>query len=86
MGADCQLIGSAYTYLVQILVGVLALLSLFVKWRCFEARQETATRSTRVWAFDVGKQGFGAGFAHILNILVASLLAEGPNEDQVICF
>lgn len=52
-----------FTVFVQILLGCLALMSLYIK-----RLQEVPRRTFKTWFMDVMKQGFGAVYAHILNM------------------
>ena len=59
-----------FTVLVQILLGVAALLSLYIK-----RLREVPRRTFYTWFLDVSKQGFGACYAHVLNMIIASVIA-----------
>ena len=53
-----------YTIFIQLLVAAIALGSLW-----FKRLQEVPRRTFRTWFLDVSKQAFGAGYAHILNMV-----------------
>jgi len=58
-----------FTLVVQMLLAALALGSLYIK-----RLREVPRRTFRTWFLDVSKQGFGACFAHILNMVRLLLL------------
>lgn len=58
-----------FTVLVQIMLGCLALMSLYVK-----RMQEVPRRTFTTWFLDVSKQGFGACYAHVLNMVRTFLI------------
>ncbi|KAL7581631.1 hypothetical protein ACA910_022182 [Epithemia clementina (nom. ined.)] len=60
-----------FTVLVQILLAFLALCSLWIK-----RMQEVPRRTFWTWFMDVFKQGLGACYAHVLNMVIAAALAE----------
>ena len=53
-----------FTVFVQILLGLFALLSLYIK-----RLQERPRRTFLTWFLDMSKQGFGAVYAHVLNMV-----------------
>jgi hypothetical protein len=53
-----------FTILVQMLLGVVALMSLYIK-----RLQERPRRTFMTWFLDVSKQGLGAVYAHVLNMV-----------------
>jgi hypothetical protein len=53
-----------FTVLVQMLLGVVALLSLYIK-----RLQERPRRTFMTWFLDISKQGLGAVYAHVLNMV-----------------
>lgn len=53
-----------FTVFVQMLLGVVALMSLYIK-----RLQEVPRRTFNTWFLDVSKQGFGACYAHVLNMV-----------------
>jgi hypothetical protein len=67
----CQLLGPV-ALAVQGCMGLFVVLSLIVK-RQFEGnvKRGIPKRSWRVWSMDVGKQLFGQGFVHFLNVWVS---------------
>lgn len=60
-----------FTVFVQMMLAVFALGSLWFKRMYEEPRRKFLT-----WFYDVSKQGFGACYAHVLNMLIAALLAK----------
>ena len=68
----CQIysVDDAFTSFVQALLAAFALSSLYIK-----RLQERPQRKFLTWFLDVSKQGFGACYAHILNMIVAALIA-----------
>lgn len=59
-----------FTVFVQLLLAFLALCSLYIK-----RIQETPRRTFRTWFLDVSKQACGACYAHVLNMIVAYIIA-----------
>ena len=53
-----------FTALVQIFLAVFALGSLYLK-----RMKEVPRRTMKTWALDVGKQGIGASYAHVCNMV-----------------
>jgi hypothetical protein len=53
-----------FTVFVQMLLAIFALLSLW-----FKRQSETPRRKFRTWFLDVSKQGVGACYAHVLNMV-----------------
>eukprot|EP00752_Nemacystus_decipiens_P007797 g6964.t1 len=74
----CHLISENYAYALQLILGFAALAGLvFKRWRA------PVKRDLMVWMFDVSKQGFGAMFIHVWNILLS--IHEGgakPGSDE----
>jgi len=68
----CQVYNSHdfFTILVQMLLAFFALASLYIK-----RLQEVPRRTFRTWFLDVSKQGFGACYAHVLNMVIASVIS-----------
>jgi hypothetical protein len=64
--AKCTLIGDQTDDAVQLLLGLLALSSLYGKWHF-----ESPRRPTQVWFLDAMKQGTSAAMIHVLNIIFA---------------
>lgn len=56
----CHVLGGMFSYGVQLLLALSALLTLLYK-RWVERPQ----RPVKIWAMDVSKQAFGAGVAHV---------------------
>lgn len=53
-----------FTVFVQLLLALFALLSLW-----FKRQNETPKRKFRTWFLDVSKQGLGACYAHVCNMV-----------------
>ena len=53
-----------FTALVQIALAIGALMSLY--WKRL---REVPRRTFRTWSLDIGKQGIGACYAHVLNMV-----------------
>ncbi len=60
----------AFTSAVQIILALLALGSLYVK-----RLHEKPRRKFMTWWYDVSKQGFGAVYSHLANMLVSAIVA-----------
>lgn len=54
----------SFTALVQIILALFALGSLYLK-----RMKEVPRRTMKTWALDVGKQGIGASYAHVCNMV-----------------
>lgn len=65
-----------FTAFVQVLLAALALASLWIK-RKFEQPR----RTFKTWFFDVFKQGFGAAYGHVLNMIIAAIIADNVRGD-----
>ena len=65
-----------FTSFVQVLLAALALSSLYIK-----RQQENPRRKFKTWFLDVSKQGIGAVYAHILNMVIAALIADNVRGD-----
>mmetsp|Transcript_44954 Transcript_44954/g.109164 ORF Transcript_44954/g.109164 Transcript_44954/m.109164 type:complete len:341 (-) Transcript_44954:123-1145(-) len=63
-----------FTVFVQMLLAIFALLSLW-----FKRQGETPRRKFRTWFLDVSKQGVGACYAHVCNMVIASIIVERGN-------
>mmetsp|Transcript_9407 Transcript_9407/g.19763 ORF Transcript_9407/g.19763 Transcript_9407/m.19763 type:complete len:291 (-) Transcript_9407:356-1228(-) len=66
-----------FTVFVQLLLAFFALMSLW-----FKRQSETPRRKFRTWFLDVSKQGVGACYAHVLNMIIAAIIVnngDGPN-------
>mmetsp|Transcript_4067 Transcript_4067/g.4574 ORF Transcript_4067/g.4574 Transcript_4067/m.4574 type:complete len:271 (+) Transcript_4067:347-1159(+) len=68
----CHLLSGRFGMLVQLSLGFVSLLALFIKWR-----RESHRRSLRIWKFDVLKQVVASVCAHFMNLIVALVLAGG---------
>ena len=73
----CRLLGSAFNYVVQLSLGLIALSILYFKYR-----RERPQRVFSIWLKDVSKQIGGLLWAHLLNLLLAMMLAE--HDDQCV--
>lgn len=78
MTSQCTLVADNTDDAVQLLLGCIALTTLYIKWYL-----ESPRRSLQVWFFDAMKQGTCAAMIHILNILVAIRTAEATDEAKV---
>eukprot|EP00542_Grammatophora_oceanica_P018147 CAMPEP_0194049254 /NCGR_PEP_ID=MMETSP0009_2-20130614/30149_1 /TAXON_ID=210454 /ORGANISM="Grammatophora oceanica, Strain CCMP 410" /LENGTH=296 /DNA_ID=CAMNT_0038695363 /DNA_START=166 /DNA_END=1056 /DNA_ORIENTATION=+ len=65
-----------FTVFVQILLAFLALASLW-----FKRMTEKPKRLFWTWFADVSKQGVGASYAHVLNMLIASIISQNIRGD-----
>ncbi|CAM9432970.1 unnamed protein product [Scytosiphon promiscuus] len=74
----CHLISENYAYALQLILGFAALAGLvFKRWRA------PVKRDLMVWMYDVSKQGFGAMFIHVWNILLSIHEGVGkPGSDE----
>lgn len=68
-----------FTILVQILLAVFALGSLWIK-----RMNETPRRTFQTWFLDVSKQGFGACYAHVMNMVIAAVISQNIRGDSVL--
>lgn len=59
-----------FTIFVQMVLAFIALASLYIK-----RMQEVPRRLFHVWLMDVSKQGLGAGYAHVLNMIIAAVIS-----------
>ena len=75
--SECQLLGGAFSYFVQFALGLLALSSLYIKWRLEKPR-----RDLEVVVYDVLKQAISACFCHGFNMLLAIALARDAASDE----
>ncbi|OQS07411.1 hypothetical protein THRCLA_00571 [Thraustotheca clavata] len=75
----CELLSGVQTYLVQVALFLIALISLWYK-----RHVERPKRTLEIWAMDVGKQGIGAVVGHFTNILIAMSLP--PVTDQCVWY
>lgn len=60
-----------FTSFVQLLLAIIALASLYVK-----RQSEHPRRKFKTWFLDVSKQSIGAVYAHILNMIIAAIIAD----------
>jgi len=66
----------SFTSFVQVLLALFALGSLYIK-----RINEEPRRKFKTWFLDVSKQGIGAVYAHILNMVIAAIIAENVRGD-----
>ena len=71
--SGCKLVGSLFEDFVQLLLGVFALLSLIIKWRC---ENKETRRDIKTFLLDGSKQGISSLFAHFANMLLAMGLSD----------
>jgi len=67
---QCKLMEGLFADVVQLLLGAVAVSILVCK-----RYRERPRRPWRIWFMDVSKQGLGALFAHVLNIMISTLLS-----------
>ena len=67
MGEQCDLTGNDEAIYVQFLLGIIFMLTLFLKWWAFE----NPRRDIKVWGYDVTKQAVSAGVQHFCNVSIA---------------
>ena len=82
--APCMIIEGVFAYVIQVLLAVVALAALVIKryWKT-TTRIETypflrvrpPARPFKIWILDVLKQCTGHAMSHIINIILAVLLA-----------
>lgn len=70
-GAECQLLGGFFQYLVQFFLGVIAIATLVYK----RAVTDSHKRPIDIWLFDVSKQGISSVIIHFWNIGLSILFA-----------
>ncbi len=77
----CQIYSEedAFTVFVQALLAAFALASLWIK-----RMQEKPQRDFLTWFLDVSKQAFGACYAHVLNMIIAALIAGNARGGQIL--
>lgn len=75
-GKVCKVYDSEdlFTVFVQLLLAFFGLMSLW-----FKRHGETPKRKFRTWFLDVSKQGLGACYAHVLNMIIAAIIVN--NDD-----
>jgi len=71
-GGYCKIYDAedSFTGLVQVMLALIALASLYVK-----RQHEVPRRKFMTWWLDVSKQGFGAFYSHLTNMLVSAIIA-----------
>jgi hypothetical protein len=68
-----------FTVLVQIFLALFALAFLWIK-----RMNETPQRTFKTWSLDISKQGFGACYAHVLNMVIAAIISQNIRGDTVL--
>lgn len=68
-----------FTTMVQALLALLALASLYIK-----RLQEVPRRTFLTWFLDVSKQAFGACYAHVLNMIISAVIANNVRGNVVL--
>ena len=68
-----------FTVFVQGLLCAIALASLWLK-----RQREVPRRKFATWFLDVSKQGIGAVYAHVLNMIIANIIVENVRGDVVL--
>ena len=68
-----------FTVAVQLTLAVAAIASLWIK-----RLREHPQRTLITWFFDVSKQGFGACYAHVLNMFIAAVISENIRGENVL--
>mmetsp|Transcript_4235 Transcript_4235/g.10057 ORF Transcript_4235/g.10057 Transcript_4235/m.10057 type:complete len:284 (-) Transcript_4235:330-1181(-) len=66
-----------FTVFVQLLLAFFALLSLW-----FKRQKETPKRKFRTWFLDCSKQGVGACYAHVCNMIIAAIIVNNGEIDN----
>lgn len=76
VGKVCKVYDSEdfFTVFVQLLLAFFALMSLW-----FKRQTERPKRKFRTWFLDVSKQGVGACYAHVLNMIIAAIIVNNDN-------
>lgn len=69
----------AFTSFVQAMLALFALASLWIK-----RMQERPKRAFLTWFLDVSKQGVGACYAHILNMIISAVIAGNVRGEQTL--
>ena len=69
--------GAGTTILIQFILFTVCVSTLLVKYWC----EPQPRRPCCVWFWDVSKQGFGAAFMHLLNLILAGVLSESSAGD-----
>lgn len=82
MSSQCTLIADETDDAVQLVLGIIALSSLYGKWHF-----ETPRRPARIWFMDAMKQGTSAAMVHVVNIVfsigIADFSAKPGDADEV---
>uniref|UniRef100_A0AAV1TAS1 Vacuolar membrane protein n=1 Tax=Peronospora matthiolae TaxID=2874970 RepID=A0AAV1TAS1_9STRA len=84
MSSSCTLVADSTDDAVQMLLGLIALSSLYAKWRV-----EWPRRSAKVWFMDALKQGSSAAMIHVMNIVLAISLvvsSDTPSDQDQCAF
>mmetsp|Transcript_158796 Transcript_158796/g.289522 ORF Transcript_158796/g.289522 Transcript_158796/m.289522 type:complete len:247 (-) Transcript_158796:36-776(-) len=84
MSGKCELMGW-FGIAVQLFIAVWCFLTLLFMWRI-----ETHRRSCGTWFFDMSKQGAGAAWGHVMNVIWAivcgNLLKTGTHHNQCVWY
>jgi len=67
----------SFTVFVQLLLAFFALMSLW-----FKRQRETPKRKFRTWFLDCSKQGVGACYAHVCNMVIAAIIVNNGDIDN----
>lgn len=73
----CHLLGSAFNYVIQFSLGLIAISILY-----FKHRREPQQRPFNTWLKDTSKQIVGLLWGHLLNLILAIMMAR--HEDQCV--
>jgi STIMATE family len=68
-----------FTVAVQLTLAIAAIASLWIK-----RLREHPQRTLITWFFDVSKQGFGACYAHVMNMFIAAVISENIRGENVL--
>ena len=73
LNTGCRLVGGLFANGIQFLLGVIAFLTLVIKWRLEE---DIKRRKFKIFMLDGSKQGFSSLIAHLMNMLIAFILSK----------
>lgn len=68
-----------FTVAVQLTLAIAAIASLWIK-----RLREHPQRTLITWFYDVSKQGFGACYAHVMNMFIAAVISENIRGENVL--
>jgi len=80
----CELLGSFFGYVIQGTLGVVAFLSLIIKWRMEPPGPQR--REPREFILDTSKQAVGSLLAHFLNLLFAAYLTSDQFQNECLFY